>query len=955
MNRYIIKNILLTLILAGVGNYAWSQDIPIQKDSIDSTNEIPGRLFSTTLYNNTSATATASGETLYRTTTPNFTNTLSGQLSGLFINQANGEPGNDNAQWQIRGVGSYGRGYYNSAKIFVDGFEVTTDYLSYLTPAEIDHISVLKDAASLATLGMQGANGILWVETKRGHIGKPTVSLQLRSGIQQPINIHKPLDAYNFASLYNQAVSNDHGMKWTPAYSPDELNAYRNYTGTNVDWYNEVLKENGYYTDADFTFNGGNQNARYNVLLGYANQQGLYNVSNTDQTSNQRLSRYNIRANLDFKLFTIVDASVDLGARLEDRKQPNYWNTVNDLAAYPSNIYPVYDEKATEDEFKFSGTTLYPNNPVGSIKGLGWYSSRARTLQGNFRFNEKLDFITKGLYLQEAFSFYVRSLSTYSKTRNYARYFNGAPTTTDQTTSIVASSYGSAGMDQWMQGSITLGYANNFGKHAIHSALNLHLSDFKGDGLYEYKNRYVNYNGRINYSYDNRYVGEFGFSYFGSDAYAPGNCWGFYPSVSAAWIVSNESFLKTNDILSFLKVRGSVGKTGTSESNATDGLSNFYSNGRYLYQQYYYYTKPFYTGTSAPFTDTGSLTPLFIANSNTFAEQSMKYNLGLDVSLFKKINFTIDMFIDKRKDILTMDNALMHYYGTNHYLDNIGKMTNKGFEASISFSDRINKLKYSVYGMAFYAKNKIDYMAEVAPAHPYNAKTGQPYGTVIGLEAIGFYQPEDFNADGTLKNGLPIPLFGSVQPGDIRYKDLDENHFIDQTDVTKIGNPSYPKWNFSFGGNIHYEGFDFHVLFQGAAGASVNLLNHSTHFIAFVNNGNAYEIAKGAWAYYPEQNIDTRTTATYPRLTTQNNENNYQYSSFWMRNNNYLRIKNIEVGYDFCNKLIRNKNLSKFRVYVNAVNPITWSSLLKDYDLDPETGYGYPALKSFNFGINLTF
>ena len=903
--------------------------------------------------NNTGSVATVSGETLNKQTVPNLYNTLSGQLSGLFVIQGNGQPGNDNPQWSIRGVGSYGLGYFNSAKIYLDGFEVSPDYITYMSPAEIESVSVLKDAASLSTFGMRGANGVIWVKTKRGHIGKPTVTLQVRSGMQQAINIYKPLDSYRFASLYNQAVSNNN-QSWTPFYSESQLQDYKSGTGVNVDWYEEVLKKNGNYTDMDFIFNGGVEKARYNMVLGYANQQGLYNVSNTDQTSNQKMERFNVRANFDFNLFEIFDASVDLGARLENRKQPNYWNVMNDLAAYPSNIYPVHDDLVVDDETNFSGTALYPNNPVASIKGLGWFSSRARTLQGNFKFKEKLDFFTEGLYLQEAFSFYVRSVSTYSKTKNYARYFNGLPTTTDQTTSIVASGYGSAGMDQLMQGNITLGYENSFDKHDIHSSLNFHLSDFKGEGFFNYKQRYMNVSGKVNYLYDSRYAAEIGFSYFGSDAYAPGNRWGFYPSLSAAWILSNEDFLKDSNIIRFLKLRGSVGKSGEINSNATNQTA-FGSNGRYLFQQYYAWSRPYFTGVSAPFSEQGSLMPLFTANKNVFAEQSMKYNIGIDVCLLNKLQLTADAFMDKRSGILTRRNSQMNYYGYNNYLDNIGKMTNKGFEISMAYTDIIGNFNYSLHGMVYYAQNTIDYMDEVTPAFSYNAYTGQSFGTIMGLQAEGFYQIEDFNANGTLKEGIPIPLFGNVQPGDLRYKDLDNNGFVDQTDVSKIESPQYPEWGYSFGAQTSYKGLDFSILFQGAAGASVNLLNYGSQFVAFVNNGNAYENALNAWAYYPEQGIDTRANATYPRLTTQNNENNYRYSSFWIRNNNYLRVKNIEVGYNLTGGVIKAQNISKIRIFFNAVNPFTWSQLLTKYHMDPESGYGYPALKSYNIGINVTF
>jgi TonB-linked SusC/RagA family outer membrane protein len=924
---------------------------------------VPGHVFSTTKEKSTAAISTVSGENLGKTVSLNFTNTFAGQLPGLSIRQSNGLP-NEAAKWLIRGVGSQGMGRENTAKLYVDGFEVNADYLSNLSPLEIESVSVLKDAASLGTFGMRGANGVIWIETKRGKIGKSTISVRAKGGIQQPVNLNSALNSYDFASLYNQAVSNDNGRVWSPYYSADELAKYKNGTAPDVNWNDQVLSKNGNYMDGDILFNGGNRNARYNIVLSYANQAGLLdakldNLSNPDASTvqpndalaNIQQNKVNLRSNFDFNLMDIFEARIDLGGRIENRKTPNYdvASLMNDIANYPSNIYNVYDDKYNEH---FSGTTLYPNNPIGSAKGLGWRSYKTRILQGNFRLKEKLDFITPGLSLEEAISFYARTLSTYNKTRNYARYQNGQTTTTDQTTSLVAGGYGSGGMEDWKQYLIALNYANSFGKHAITSAFGIHISDYKGDGLFSYKYHYLNYNGKVNYAYNDKYVAELGLSYFGSDSYAPGNRYGLYPTLSAAWILSKESFLQSNETVNLFKLRASAGRTGAADSD--ESLDNFSSNGRFLYQQYYINTGGFNSGNTTPYQGNTGLEPLFIANKDAKAETSLKYNIGLDINLLKKLDITFDAFLDKRSDILTFDNSVMSYYGRNWNLRNMGKMTNQGFELSATWTDKIGNLDYSIFGMASYAKNKIDYMGEVPTPYSYNARTGRPFGTLIGLVSDGFYGIEDFNADGSLKNGIPVSTYGSVQPGDLKYKDLDNDGFIDDTDVTEIGKSAFPELYYSFGGQLKYKGFDFNLMFRGAARSSVNLLNYSSQFIAFINNGNAYQVAKGAWAYYPEQNIDTRQTATYPRLTTASNGNNYRNSSFWVKDNNFLRIQYVELGYNFNPKALKSKGFSNIRIFLNATNPLTWSSLLKDYNMDPETSFGYPALSTYTLGLSIT-
>jgi TonB-linked SusC/RagA family outer membrane protein len=914
---------------------------------------IPGNLFNNTKENNTGAVSTISSQDLSTTSAPGITNTLYGTLSGLTVNQGTGEPGSDQANLGIRGIGTYGNvgnGGYNTGLIYVDGFQVDPNYFYNMPQSEIESITVLKDAASLVTFGMNGANGVIWVVTKKGVVGKPKMSFNYLYGIGSPENINKPLNSFNYATLYNEAISNDHGNVWSPYYSSSQLQAYQNGTGTNVDWYKQAISNSAPYTKGDLKYTGGDKNTQYNILFDYFNQQGLYNVGNTASTSNEQLSKYSIAGNLAFN-WNIFEAKIDISTRLEDRNTPNYTSNYsttplwNNLASYPNNIYPVYDDLLHQN---YSGNTTYPNNPVGSLYGLGWQSNETRYLVANFSLKEKLDVITKGLYLNEAFSYFSNSLSAYNKTATYARYINGQTTTTDKTTPIVASSLSANSQEDWKQSNISLGYDNQFGKSHLTSVVNYYASDFRGDFNNYINQTSENISGRFNYTYDNRYVGEIGFSYFGYDAYAPGNQWALYPAISGAWIVSNESFLKNNPVVTFLKLRASYGKTG--EDLTGNGI---YNNGRYLYQQYYGGGGSFYTGNATPVSNS-TLNSLYLSNPKIGPETSVKYNAGVDLTLLKKIDLSMDVFMDKRSGIVTLDNVIPGDMGNNNFYSNIGKMTNKGFEVTASYSDKVGELNYKVMGMASYNQNTIDYMAENPTAFPYNAQTGRAYGTPIGLIATGFYQTTDFNPNGSLKSGIAVPAFGPVQPGDIRYKDLNNDGKIDQTDVTAVGKPIFPELTYSFGGKIAFKGFDLNVLFQGSGDASVNLLS-SNQTVPFVNNATAYANAQGAWAYYPAQGIDTRATATFPRLTTLGNANNYQTNSFWVKNNDFLRLRNVELGYSFPTVLIKKANISKLRLFVSATNPITWSSLLKNYNIDPESYNGYPALKSINMGISANF
>lgn len=897
----------------------------------------------------TEAVSTVTGEELYGIAASNLSNSMVGAIPGFTLIPGFGHVGNDTARWLIRGIGSYGSGNFNSAAIFVDGFEVTQEYFTSMSAAEIESIQILKDAAALTIYGDNSDNGVILVTTRRGKEGPSNVRVRMRYGFQAPTVINKPLGAYDYSNLYNQAVSND-ALAWTPKYKDYQLEDILNGYGPDVDWYSEVLSDMGSYTDGDMVFSGGSKNARYNLTFGYLNNQGLLNVANTDLTKNLSYERFNMRANLDFNLFDFFEVKVDIGGRLEYKYRPNYDinSLFSNLNRIPANAYNVYDD---EEKTKFSGTAIYPDNPYASINSLGWVENKFRILQGNFELKEKLDVLVKGLYIQESFSFYSYTMSHYSKTRDYARFNYGVQTTTNQNTTITASPYGSDGMKDWKQGKLTVGYNNSFeDDHKVSAALTAHISAFQGDGYFEYNNHYVNYYATAKYSYADKYVASLGLSLFGNDAYAPGNRYNFYSSVSGAWIASKEEFLKNSHVVNFLKIRASAGLTGNSYTTATSSLSSlgFDSNGRYLFNSYYTYSRAgsFYMGSNGGVWQ-NSYVPLFIPNEDLHPERSLKLNLGVDATLFSGLSLTADIFYDKTTDIITVDNGLMSYLGQRNYIANLGEMTNYGAEFLATYQGKAGDFCYAVTGSMSYAHNVIDYMSEIPTANPFSAQTGKPYGTFIGLVSDGFYDIDDFTSDGTLKEGLDVPAFGRVQPGDVKYLDLDGNHIIDQNDVQQIGKSWVPELVYTLGARFDFKGFDFSFLFQGFGGVSYNLLDNAAMMKPLMNNANVFKTAKEAWVYYPDQNLDNRATAKYPRLTLEGNDNNYRTSSMWIVDADYLRLRNIELGYTYKENV---------RVFVSGQNLLTISGLLREYNLDPESPNGYyPAVKSVIVGLNLSF
>lgn len=905
--------------------------------------------------------ATVRGQELEKIPVANLTNTLYGHLNGLMVGQTNGQPGYDQATLLMRG-----RATYDQAALvcYVDGFQVDISfYFQYLAAGEIASVTILKDPVSLATFGMKGANGVLWVTTKRANTDTFRIDAQVISGIQQAVKIRKPYDAYQYANLYNQAISNDayalngNRFQWSPVYSDQALQQYKDGSGTNVDWLNESLRNNGRYTNTYVNMQGGMKEvAKYNLYLDYMDQTGLFNIPGGAEASrNTGLKRYNLRSNVDLKFFKIFTGKIDLGGRIESYSQPfsnntydnaqNFWKR---LTTYPNNIYPVRDALTGQ----WSGNALYPNNPVAELNALGMYASHDRTLQGNFSLREDLSFLTEGLYLEQAVSFNTWSRVIQNKTATYARYYEGKQATADQNTPIVFGTNTPYGQLTWRQSNLSAGYKRQFGKHHINAVVNYYASDMIPDANEDASKiayHYQQISGRASYAYQEKYFAEFGWGYSGSDAYAPGNRWKLYPAASLSWVLSEEDFLKDNPVINYAKLRIAAGKTGNDQT----------LQGRYLYQQYYRFLPGSVTGNNS-LSFNGGLGLGRLATPDITAEQSMKYELGLDMRLLKNLDFQATWFSDRRSGIITRNNLIAGYLGYTGAdilpLQNIGKVNNEGIELGLSYQEQIGALQLNLGMMATYAKNKIVYQAEIPNKNAFSNTTGRAIGTPMGLVADGFYQFEDFNADGSLKDGLAKPSFGPVQPGDLKYKDLDQNGFVDQSDVTAIGKPAYPKWYYAFNLGLAYKGIDLSALFQGAAGMDINLLGAAyNQVVPFVGNTTIYPIAGNAWAYYPTEGIDTRNNATFPRLTTQSNANNYTNSTFWMKNGDFLKLRSLQVGYTLPSAVSEKLHLQKFRVFLTAVNPFVWSSFYRKYQMDPETPAGYPALKSYNLGISFTF
>ena len=862
---------------------------------------------------------------------PNIANMLNGQIPGLVVQQWGCEPGADSPAMNARGVNTYGSG--TGLFIVIDGFQSTEAYFQQLTPQEIESITLLKDASATAIYGSKGANGVLLITTKRGTSDKIKINFSIQSGFQQPLRLPEFLGAYDYATLYNEALVND-GK--SPFYTPVDLEAYK--TGNDpifhpdVDWYGTILRKAAPITNYNFTASGSNEYFRYFVLFNVLDDRSLYrkagNVS--DFSKNGTYTRYNFRTNIDVKLSKRLQGAVTLGGTIEDKTNPgtseNTSGMFDLMSSIAPNAFPVYVSTGM-----YGGNSMY-SNPLGDLMQTGYTSYNGRSLQAIFQLKGDLGFITPGLSVNGAVGFNTYFKSYSKKSRQYARY----SVDRDNADEIIYTTYGQntslagdeSSSSQWRDYSLqaSLNYNRTFnGLHNIDAIYLGSYNDYVVTGTdLSYKN--IAMGGRVTYSYDKRYIGEFSFGYNGTENFPKGHRFGFFPAGSLGWILSNEAFLKGNPILNYLKLRASYGIVGN------DNIGGI----RYMFDQYYD-GYGYHLGNSNNVQD--GLVQGKLANPDVTWEKEKKFNVGFEATLVNKIDVSFDYFIQKRSNILSQPyRTVPDYLGISRPDINIGKVDNKGLETSIRYNGIGKKdLTYFVETSLWYAKNKVVYNAEAIQENEYLYGTGRIVGQPFVLEAIGFFKDED----DILKS--PTQTFTDVRPGDIKYKDQNKDGKIDSNDYYPIGYTSMPQITLGLHGGITFKGFDMDIFFQGAANRTVYCGGKYYH--AFQNDGTVSSIALGRWT--PE----TAETATYPRLSSENNLNNYQASSFWQKNGNFLKLRSLEIGYTLPFQLSRKINLEKVRIFANGTNLFSLDHM--DGFTDPETMSGYPALRTISFGLSI--
>lgn len=875
-----------------------------------------------------SSISTIEGADLQKNFVPDLGNTLYGRLAGLSVMQGGNEPGLQAPSLSIRGLNTFGNG--KNVLVLVDGYELP---FSQILPEEVESVTILKDASATAIYGSKGANGVMLITTKRGTEGPMKVNIGIQHGYNISTRLPEYLGSYDYASLYNEALVND-GK--SALYSDADLQAYKNgtdqYFYPDVNWYNQVMRKYAPVSKFNLNFTGGTKIVNYFVMMNLLREEGLIKKTKdlSDYTINSRNNRFNFRSNVDIHLSKRFSAHMTLGGAISDKTNPadnSAEAILNDVGIVPPNAFPVYNPNGS-----FGGTTLY-SNPLGDILQTGMYSSNGRTFQGAFTLTEQLDMIAKGLSVSASVAFNNTFTSVSNKSRTYSRFAlskGGEGETVYTKIGENTSLSGSEGeTDQWRSTSFRgyMNYDRELGNNTLKGLLMFNSSNYTlGIGGLPYLDRGLF--GRFTFTNSKKYIGEVSFGYNATDNFPQDSRWGFFPAVSAGWIVSGENFLSNNSLFNFLKLRGSYGLVGNDNIGGK----------RFMFYQDWVGVGNYFFGPSN--TSAGSYGEAQIANPDVTWEKQKQLNIGLEATIAGNFDISFDFFKQNRFDILAEPRRQVpSYLGLTLPDLNIGKAENSGFEAMVRFnSNQSKEFKYYVQVDVFYAKNKIVDNAEAVQLFEYLYRSGRPIGQPFLLEATGFFKDQ---AD---IDNSPRQIFSEVKPGDIKYKDQNNDNIIDQTDFYPSGYTNMPEITGVLTTGFSYRNFDFDMLFQGVANRSVYLSGF--YYEAFQNNGKISEFALGRWT--PE----TASSATYPRLSAENNLNNFQPSTFWQQNGNFIKLRSLELGYTLPSKLQSKMKVDKARVFVNATNLFSLDHL--EFS-DPENISGYPAMRTVSVGLNFQF
>ncbi len=913
-----------------------------------------------------SSVATVTGEQL-RMPNRNLTNNLAGQIAGVIAVSRNGEPGYDNAEFYIRGLSTFSGS--NGALILVDGVPRN---ISDIEPDEIETLTILKDASATAIYGAEGANGVVLITSKRGKVQKTRVTYRGETSIQTPTRVPQYANSYDYLRLYNEALVNEGG---SPAYSEDILEKYRSGEDPdlypNSNWWDIVMRDHTWNTRHTLNFRGGSERFRFFTSGAYFQESGYYQV-NPEFSKDAGLKRYNLRSNVDIDVTKSTLLRVDLAGQYVMTSYPGFssGNIFERISRIPPHLFPArYSTGELGQHPQWNGNKT---SPYVAVVESGYAKEWRSMIQSRIDLEQKLDFLTSGLKIRGAVSY--DSDAQFRSTRyRTPDTFNATGRDKDGNLILTpiqrGTKFGEPGESNTGTRRIylesALDYKRQFGRHDVNGLLLYYQKD-RQEHNQALAFKVQGFTGRAIYAYDNRYSIEASFGSTGSENFAAGYRFGFFPAVGVAWNVANEAFFPEalKATVQMLKIRGSIGRTGNDDVFGGDA-------NRFPYRPTFGDGGAYSFGIGS----TGALNSIVGLNEGRFAspflswEIEMKRNVGIDVSLWNgRVNLVADYFNNHRTDILLTRQTISGVAGFRQspWL-NYGEVTNKGFDGSIDLRHDIGNWSFSGRGTFTFARNKQIEMDEVPKAHDWMNRTGTRLGAVEGmLIAERLFEENDFdvttgsngNKQYALKEGVAQQRFiAQVMPGDIKYVDLNNDGIIDDFDRTNDWfHPYLPEIVYGFGATVGYKGFYGSVFFQGVDNVTVNLNNASNMFMPFhwglTESNVRQEIVESRWtAENPSQDV------FFPRLHYANMGNTNTQSSWWLRDGAFLRLKNVEVGYNFEDNLLKLGKMQAARVYIMGQNVAVWDKV-KIYD--PEMGSSgggtrYPLPRMWTAGLEVTF
>ena len=931
----------------------------------------------------TGALSTISSEGLVKAPVADITNVLAGQLPGVTAIQSSGQPGADESQIFIRGVGSLTEDGA-APLIMVDGVERS---FSQMDPNEIESITILKDASATAVYGVRGANGVILVTTRRGEEGKAKISISSNVGIQTPTMLLETAGSYDVATAFNGLQMNDGTPASDVAFDDYALERFRlgddPIMYPDINWYDYLTKNATVQTQHNVNISGGTKNVRYFVSLGFLYQNGLFKqLEGLPYNNNYNYTRYNYRANLDVNLTKTTTLKFNLGGIVGNQRYPNSGSGLNDTWQQLTSSHPfsspgvINGKKVVIPSDRYSGFGM-ENQILDRLYGRGYSRKLSNTMNFDLNLTQKLDFITEGLSIDVKGAYntdysYIRTTGGHVETYYpyYKSQLDGSGLDINDPNfdkTIVyriegqnqANTYGNGdkttGRDWYLEASIR--YNRKFGDHNVGALLLYNQSKKYYPKQYvEVPSAYVGFAGRVTYDYKQKYMAEFNIGRNGSENFAPGKRFGTFPAGSLGYIITEEDFFPKNDWVTYLKLRASVGLVGNDnmQSNRFLYLPDAYlvDQSNWLQQSYQDKNGYIFGLTNTVYQPAAYESRL--GNPNVTWETALKQNYGVDVYFFKdRLKLTADYFRENRRDILIQRSTVpaLIAMGTVLPVVNLGKVNNQGYEIDLEWNDRVKDFSYYINANLSYSKNKIIFQDEVEPNEPYMWRTGNEVGARFGYVSQGFYTEDDFDADGTLRDDLPQPI-ATVYPGDIKFADLNDDGIIDNDDQRKIGYPKRPAYTYGLNLGFNYKGFFASMNWLGVAQTNLSMGNAFRRpFYGSPTSQVLYQyMADGYWT--PER----AETAEYPRLSLAS-DYSQKDCKVWLKDGSYVRLKNVTVGYNITYpKLLKAIGASALSVQFTGYNLLTFAKQdICDPEGDMSRDNTYPLMKIFTLGINATF